>query len=86
MLFKKSSQKPVLPGFGLSMGFTTFYLSLLVFMPLSALVLKSFELDWASFTKVVASERAIASYQLTFGSSFIAALINLVFGLLVAWV
>jgi sulfate transport system permease protein len=83
---KKSSHKPVLPGFGLSMGFTTFYLSLLVFLPLSALVLKSFELDWAGFVKVVASERAIASYQLTFGSSFVAALINLVFGLLVAWV
>jgi len=78
--------KPVLPGFGLSMGFTSFYISLLVFLPLSALVLKTFELDWDSFVKVVASKRAIASYQLTFGASFVAALINMVFGLLVAWV
>ncbi len=68
------------------MGFTSFYISLLVFLPLAALVLKTLELDWDSFVKVVASKRAIASYQLTFGASFVAALINLVFGLLVAWV
>lgn len=68
------------------MGFTTFYLSLVVFLPLAALVLKTLELDWDSFVKVVASKRAIASYQLTFGASFVAACINLVFGLLVAWV
>ena len=79
-------QRPVLPGFGLSMGFTTFYLSLVVFLPLSALVLKSFQLDWAGFIEVVASDRALASYKLTFGASFIAALVNMVFGLLVAWV
>ncbi len=84
-LFQRK-HKPVLPGFGLSMGFTSFYISLLVFLPLSALVLKTFELDWDSFVKVVASKRAIASYQLTFGASFVAALINMVFGLLVAWV
>lgn len=84
-LFQRK-HKPVLPGFGLSMGFTSFYISLLVFLPLAALVLKTLELDWDSFVKVVASKRAIASYQLTFGASFIAALINLVFGLLVAWV
>ncbi len=84
-LFQRK-HRPVLPGFGLSMGFTSFYISLLVFLPLAALVLKTLELDWDSFVKVVASKRAIASYQLTFGASFIAALINLVFGLLVAWV
>lgn len=84
-LFQRK-HKPVLPGFGLSMGFTSFYISLLVFLPLAALVLKTLELDWDSFVKVVASKRAIASYQLTFGASFVAALINLVFGLLVAWV
>lgn len=84
-LFQRK-HKSVLPGFGLSMGFTSFYISLLVFLPLAALVLKTLELDWDSFVKVVASKRAIASYQLTFGASFVAALINLVFGLLVAWV
>ena len=86
MAWLQRKHKPVLPGFGLSMGFTSFYISLLVFLPLSALVLKTFELDWDSFVKVVASKRAIASYQLTFGASFVAALINMVFGLLVAWV
>lgn len=86
MAWFQSKHKPVLPGFGLSMGFTTFYLSLVVFLPLAALVLKTLELDWDSFVKVVASKRAIASYQLTFGASFVAACVNLVFGLLVAWV
>jgi sulfate transport system permease protein len=79
-------KKSVLPGFGLSLGFSIFYLSLIVFLPLSALVLKTFELSLTEFWQVVASERAIASYQLTFGASLLAALINLVFGLLVAWV
>jgi len=78
--------RPVLPGFGLSLGFTSFYLSLLVLLPLTALVLKSAELSAAQFWAVVASERAIASYQLTFGAAFTAALLNLVFGVLVAWV
>lgn len=76
----------MIPGFGLTMGFSIFYLSLIVFLPLSALVLKTMELSFAEFWQVVASDRAIASYQLTFGASFVAALINLVFGLLVAWV
>jgi sulfate transport system permease protein len=85
---KKSSWlKPtVLPGFGLSLGFATFYLSLIVLLPLAALLGHSLTLSWAEFWKVVASDRAIASYQLTFGASFIAAAVNLVFGLIVAWV
>jgi sulfate transport system permease protein len=68
------------------MGLTTFYLSLIVFLPLSALLLKTTELSLAQFWQVVASPRAIASYQLTFGTSFVAAAVNLVFGLIVAWV
>jgi sulfate transport system permease protein len=85
---KKSSWlKPtVLPGFGLSLGFATFYLSLIVLLPLAALLGHSLTLSWAEFWKVVASDRAIASYQLTFGASFAAAAVNLVFGLIVAWV
>lgn len=86
MGFFSKRKKSVLPGFGLSMGFTTFYLSLIVFIPLSALLLKSFELSLADFWQVVTTERAIASYRLTFGASLVAALVNLVFGLLVAWV
>src|SRR3954469_22586278 len=79
-------QKSVLPGFGLSLGFATLYASLLVFIPLAALVVKSFELPLDQLWDVVTSRRAIASYRLTFGTSLIAALINLVFGLIVAWV
>ena len=84
---KSSWLKPtVLPGFGLSLGFATFYLSLIVLLPLAALLGHRLTLSWAEFWKVVASDRAIASYQLTFGASFIAAAVNLVFGLIVAWV
>ena len=86
LAFFSKRKKSVLPGFGLTMGFSIFYLSLIVFLPLSALVLKTFELSLDEFWAVVASERAIASYRLTFGASFVAASINLVFGLLVAWV
>lgn len=78
--------KRVLPGFKLTLGYTVFYLFLIVLIPLSALVLKTFTLTWDQFWSAVASPRVIASYQLTFGASFIAALVNAVFGLLVAWV
>lgn len=75
-----------MPGFGLSMGFTVFYLCLIVLIPLSATVLKASTLSWHQFWHVVLSPRAVASYRLTFGASLIAAAINLVFGVLVAWV
>ena len=79
-------QKSVLPGFGLSFGFTTLYASLLVFIPLAALIAKSFGLPLDQLWDVVTNKRALASYRLTFGASFIAATINLIFGLIVAWV
>jgi sulfate transport system permease protein len=76
----------VLPGFNLTLGFTLLYLSLIVLIPLSALVLKTFTLSWEQFWVAVASPRVLASYKLTFGASLIAALVNAVFGLLLAWV
>jgi sulfate/thiosulfate transport system permease protein len=76
----------VLPGFNLTLGYTLFYLCLIVLVPLSALVLKTFTLTWEQFWVAVSSPRVVASYQLTFGASFIAALVNVVFGLLLAWV
>lgn len=76
----------VLPGFGLSMGITVVYLSLLVLIPLAILPLKSASLGWEGFWRVVSAPQAVYSYQLTFGAAFIAALVNLVFGMLVAWV
>src|SRR5437773_7322643 len=79
-------QKSILPGFGLSLGFTVLYLSLIVLIPLSATFLKASSLSWAQFWHVVTAPRALASYWLSFGASAIAAGINLVFGLIVAWV
>jgi len=76
----------VLPGFKITLGFTVFYLSVIVLIPLSALVFKTFTLSWAQFVAAVSSPRVVASYQLTFGASFLAALVNAVAGLLVAWV
>ncbi len=82
----KRPAKRVLPGFRLTLGFTLFYLALIVLIPLSALVFKTFTLSWEQFVSAVTSPRVIASYQLTFGASFLAAVVNAVFGLLVAWV
>jgi len=76
----------VLPGFNLTLGYTLFYLCLIVLIPLTALVLKTGSLTWPQFWEAVTSPRVLASYRLTFGASFIAALVNVVFGLLVAWV
>ena len=76
----------VMPGFGLSLGFTIFYLALIVLIPLSAVFLKTFTMTWEAFWSAVTSERVMASYRLSFGASFIAALINVFFGGIVAWV
>ena len=78
--------KRVLPGFGLSLGVTLVYLSLLILLPLSGLAFKSSSLDLSQFWAVASGERALASYRVTFGASLLTALINAVFGLVVAWV
>ena len=82
----RGTSRRVLPGFNLTLGYTVLYLSLIVLVPLSALVFKTFTLTWDQFWVAVTSPRVMASYRLTFGASLIAALVNLVFGLLVAWV
>jgi sulfate/thiosulfate transport system permease protein len=79
-------QRSILPGFGLTLGFTLVYLCLIVLIPLSTTFLKSATLGWGTFWKVVTDPRVVASYRLSFGASLLAALINAVFGLLVAWV
>ncbi|MBK5915203.1 sulfate ABC transporter permease subunit CysT [Rhodocyclus purpureus] len=76
----------VLPGFRLGLGYTLLYLSLIVLLPLAALVFKSAELSAAQFWDIATGERALASLRVTFGSALIAALINAAFGLLTAWV
>ncbi|MGE3066780.1 MAG: sulfate ABC transporter permease subunit CysT [Hyphomicrobiaceae bacterium] len=75
----------VLPGFGLSLGFTLAYLSLIVLVPLAAVFLKAATLSLPAFWATVTSPRVLASYRLTFGASLLAALVNIVFGLLLAW-
>ena len=82
----RRSGRRVLPGFNLTLGFTIFYLCLIVLIPLSALVFKTLTLSWDQIWAAVSSPRVVASYKLTFGASAIAATVNLVFGLLVAWV
>ena len=80
-------QRPsVLPGFGLAFGYTILYLSLIVLIPLSATLFKTFTLTWSAFWTTVTAPRVLASLRLTFGASLAAALVNGVFGLLVAWV
>jgi sulfate transport system permease protein len=78
--------KRVLPGFGLSLGFTTLYLSLVVLIPLAALFWRTAGLSWEQLLEVVGSPRALAAYRLSFGAALIASSINALFGLLVAWV
>ncbi len=79
-------ERSVLPGFGLGLGYTLFYLSLIVLIPLAATVIKTSEMTWADFWEQVTDPRVMASYRLTFSASLIAALINAIFGLLAAWV
>ena len=78
--------KRVLPGFNLTLGYSLLYLGLIVLIPLSALVFKTLSLSWPQFWDAISSPRVVASYKLTFSASLLAALINMVFGLLVAWV
>ncbi|AEG93143.1 sulfate ABC transporter permease subunit CysT [Ramlibacter tataouinensis] len=82
----RSTSKKVLPGFNITLGYTLLYLGLIVLIPLSALVFKTFTLSWEQFWAAISSPRVLASYRLTFGASFVAALVNVAFGLLVAWV
>jgi sulfate/thiosulfate transport system permease protein len=83
---KERRQRRVLPGFGLTLGYTMLYLSLVVLIPLSAVFIRSFGSGWLHFWEVVTAPRVLASLRLSFGASMMAATINLGFGLLVAWV
>jgi len=86
MTLRSAKRHNVLPGFNLALGYTLFYLGLIVLVPLSAAFIKTFALTWEQFWAAVSTPRVVASYQLTFGASLIGALINSLFGLIVAWV
>lgn len=81
-----SRKHRVLPGFGLSLGYSLVYLSLLVLIPLGGLIARSAQMSPAEFWAIATADRALAAYRVTFGCALIAALVNAVFGLLVAWV
>jgi sulfate transport system permease protein len=82
----RHKSRSVLPGFGLSLGITCTYLSLMVLLPLATVFVRTSDLSWAAFLHTVTDPRVVASYRVTFGASLAAAVINSVFGLLVAWV
>ncbi len=83
---KSVKKNSVLPGFGLTMGFTVLYLGILVLIPLSMIFLNTASLGWHEFWEIVTHERALASYKISFGTALAAACINGVFGVLIAWV
>jgi sulfate transport system permease protein len=85
-MLKLERRHSVLPGFGLTLGFSLFYLSLVVLIPLSALALKAASFGWDAIWQATTAPRVLASYRLTLGASLAAALVNAVFGLVVAWV
>jgi sulfate transport system permease protein len=78
--------KSVIPGFGITMGFTLLYLGLIVMIPLGGLVLKTLEMSWADFVATITDPRVVAAFKISFGVSSVAALVNAFFGLILAWV
>ena len=86
MMAAHRQARRVLPGFGLTLGYTMVYLSILVLIPLSAVIIRSLGLGWSHFWETVTAPRVLAALRLSFGASLIAALLNAAFGLLVAWV
>jgi sulfate transport system permease protein len=78
-------RRSVLPGFSLSLGYTITYLSLIVLIPLAGLAFSSARLGWAEFWRIATDERVLLALRLSFGAAFVAAVVNVVFGLLVAW-
>jgi sulfate transport system permease protein len=76
----------IIPGFRLTLGFTIFYLSLIVLIPIVGLYLKTFELDWDRFVQIITGPRFLAAMRLSFGASLLAALLNVVVGVVIAWV
>lgn len=83
---RRAVRRSVMPGFGLTFGFTLAWLGLIVLIPLGALFLRTAGMGWSAFAETGLSERAVAAYKLSFGTSFLAAGVNAVFGLLIAWV
>ena len=82
----KTKSRSILPGFGMSLGFTVFYLSIIVLIPLAGVFIKTSGLSWEQFWHTVTNARVVASYRISFVTAFAAAIVNLIFGLIIAWV
>ena len=80
---RRSKRKQIIPGFGLSMGITVTILSVIVLIPMASLAINAFSMGWSDFLKVVTSPRVVAGYRVSFGSAFVAAVVNAVFGVIV---
>lgn len=85
-MFRPASRRSALPGFGLSLGFALMYLGLIILLPLAAAFVKTAGMTWPDFWAAVTSPRVLASYKITFGASFFAALFNVPAGVVLAWV
>lgn len=85
-LFKQFKKPSVLPGFGLTLGFTLIYLTLIVLLPLSGLFFATAKLSWAEFFNTITADRVLHAYGVSFGTALVAALVNVFFGLIVAWI
>lgn len=83
---QKHKKITVLPGFKLTLGYTILYISILVLLPLSTLVWNTMQLSWSDFWAIITDPRVVASYKVTFGTALIAAIINVIFGTIIAWV
>ncbi|MED3877701.1 sulfate ABC transporter permease subunit CysT [Priestia megaterium] len=86
VLQRQKKKKSILPGFGLSLGFTMFYASILVLFPLAMIFFNTASMGWSDFIKAVTDPRVVASYKLSFGAAFAAGIINVIFGTIIAWV
>ena len=82
----RRGRSPLIPGFGLTLGYTMVYLSLVVLIPLSATFIRSLDLGWGHFWAVVTAPRVLASLRLSFGAALLAAAVNALFGLIISWV
>ncbi|WP_435798973.1 sulfate ABC transporter permease subunit CysT [Peribacillus asahii] len=83
---RKKKRRNIIPGFGLSLGYTMLYVSILVLLPLSMVFINTTTMTWSQFIETITAERVVASYKLSFGTALAAGVLNVIFGTIIAWV
>jgi len=83
---RKRKRRNIIPGFGLSLGYTMLYVSILVLLPLSMVFINTTTMTWSEFLETITAERVVASYKLSFGTALAAGILNVIFGTIIAWV